>query len=579
MIRRDDLLKRTFQHYLVPMVVLSIGGSMSEFLDGIVVSALIGNSALAIVNEGMPVMLLSSAVAVLIGTGGSSLYARLTGERKSKDAETVLSKSIAAQVFCGLVLTVVCFALSGQLAHILVGNASISVELESYIRVLALGSLPYLFVLAMNYFLIAAGYPNQATALIIIANAVNILMDFIYILVFDMGVNGAAWATLTGYSVATIATLILLGKHDIRFSKALAFTRKDGHLVQISKIGMSGALGQLGFVAKLFVMNLLANIYAGTSGVIVFSLCFQTISFASWGIAGITSSAMPIASTLFGEHDYAGLRIVMRSATKYLAFAMVALFGLCELFPSILTWLYSISDPELVQMSFHAIRIFTSVHLLRSFVILLMTYYATTAHEGLAMTLSIVDSFGVVPASILLCLGIGLDGIWFSFPLVGAISLLMVFAIPTVLNRRNGGVTKGILMLPSKPNAPVLDVTIELSDADATVLSEEMIAFASKHGCKASQANIIGVLAEEMTEYTVQQAEENTFIDVLTRIEDEHIVMCFRSSGAPLSSLNVAKDAGSSLATTNDQVLHRLASKIEYERILGLNSTLIVLDR
>lgn len=70
MIRRDDLLKRTFQHYLVPMVVLSIGGSMSEFLDGIVVSALIGNSALAIVNEGMPVMLLSSAVAVLIGTGG-----------------------------------------------------------------------------------------------------------------------------------------------------------------------------------------------------------------------------------------------------------------------------------------------------------------------------------------------------------------------------------------------------------------------------------------------------------------------------------------------------------------------------
>lgn len=552
---------------------------MSEFLDGIVVSALIDNTALAIVNLGMPVLLLSAAVALLMGQGGSSLYARFIGEREPERSDAVLSQALLVMVVCGGVLTGVCYAFSGQIARLLTNDELLLIQLEPYVKVLSLSSLAYLSTLGMNYFVIAAGYPKQATVIMIVANVVNITMDFVYILVFGMGVEGAAWATLTGFTVAAVITAVFFQRHDMRILGNLSLIGHEKHFVRIVKIGVPSALGQIGFAAKLIVLNLLANYYAGSDGVVVFALCFQTISLVSCMLVGIVSCVQPIASTLFGERDFEGLRIVMRSASKYLAVSMLAFFFLCELFPVVLTSLYSIVDPALMTMSFHAIRIFSFVHLLRTFVVLFMQYYSVTDHEDVGVALSTEDSFGVLLVAPLLCLVFGIDGIWLSFPLVGAIGCLMILGGALRTNRRNSHHEKGILMLPEGNAGFVLDITIEMSDADAASLSQQVIDFARRQGCRADQANILGVLAEEMTEYTLEHAEKDTLIDVLVRIEDERITMCFRSSGAPLSALNAIENPDASLVFTSGQMLHRLASELEYKRILGLNSTLIALNR
>lgn len=172
--------------------------SLNEFADSMLVSRLLGSEAMAIVNLGMPVMLAMAAVYLLLGSGGATAYAICLGQRDHEAAGRSLTAALIVSVAVGLLFLVLGNLFSRPLVGLLCRDLSLRPKFSSYFRILLFSSPLLIVILTFVSFLPSAGYPGLSTAVNVTANVVNILMDYVYIHIFRMGLEGAADRTRCG---------------------------------------------------------------------------------------------------------------------------------------------------------------------------------------------------------------------------------------------------------------------------------------------------------------------------------------------------------------------------------------------
>lgn len=152
--RKEYILGKKFNQYLIPSIMITLAASLSEFVDGIIVSNLLDVTALSIVNMGMPVMFLGAVCFVLLGNGGSIQYVTYLGKMQKQEAEKALTVSMFMLVVSALALTTVGYFSCDQLIHLAIGNQpSLYSDLIQYVRILLL-SLPVIIpVVGLTYFI------------------------------------------------------------------------------------------------------------------------------------------------------------------------------------------------------------------------------------------------------------------------------------------------------------------------------------------------------------------------------------------------------------------------------------------
>lgn len=129
-------------------------------------------------------------------------------------------------------------------------------------------------------------------------------MDYVYIRVFGMGVEGAAWATLTGYTAGAVIVAVLLAGKKIRVRATRDIVRSMDLMGEIIKRGGPDALTQIGFSLQFAFINAVAGNLAGTAGILAFSLCIQMNSIVSIFVGSLIGSSVPFLSVLHGQRDF-----------------------------------------------------------------------------------------------------------------------------------------------------------------------------------------------------------------------------------------------------------------------------------
>ena len=580
--RNGKLVRKCFNSYLFPMILLNVGVSLSEFVDSIVVSRLLGESALVIVNVCMPLVLAYATIACLFGIGGSVRYANLLGERQPEEANRIFTASCLVIALLGALFGIVIFASAEGFAALFAAKEELLPDMLRYIRATAFVGIPYMFVTCISSYLTSAGNPKLSSMLVVIANVINLFMDVFYIRVLGTGVEGAAYATFTGYLVAAVLFFLIRSRTALRFA---ACTRESCRtLLSVIGIGMAAGLGQIGCAFKFSAMSLLGNQYAGYDGQIVASLCIQTISIVSLVIAGVLQSFLPIVATLKGEEDYRGIRLCIRHAYLVMMSLMLVIVLLFECFPLQVGSIYNIASDSAASLAKTGFRIFSLVHLFRATVLFLMYYYSSGGYKKLALSISILDSFLVIPIAMLLCRLMGINGLWLAFSVTAVLCLLWIAASAVFLNRQQERRTTGLLLLPVRTNdVPVFDATIEDTPDNAQALSSSVISFLQKNSCPERLCVFSGVLTEELSVYIMEQTERITFLDVLIKVHHDKIIMYFRSDGKPLSGLNCLNEQQESDQRKEEidsrLMLQKLSDRLDYARLLGMNSVVIELRR
>lgn len=573
--RSDRLLFRKFNQYLLPTMITYAALSLNEFVDSMLVSNLLGSDAMAIVNLGMPIMLVMAAAYSLLGNGGSTVYAISIGKREHEAAGKSLTAAVILALLAGVIIMLPGRVFTSSLASMLCKEAALIPKFEEYLSVLSLSAPFMVVILTVVSFLPSAGYPTFSTAINVIANVINIVMDYVYIRYFHMGVEGAAWATLTGYicAAAVIVIAAVAGRMKLYVSKNIKEALKDRS--EILRLGRPDAINQIGLSIQFAVCNRLASVYAGANGVVAFSLALQSSSLMSVFIGGVIGASIPILAVLHGQKDYHGEEYILRTSMLTQLGISAAGMMLLIVFASRAAAFYNIVDAEQLAMSVYALRIYSLMYIPRDAVIVHYRYLKIIGFERYSAVLSALDSFAaIIPIALILCPLFGINGLWYTFPL--AATLLAVFWLIRNLRiaEKSDGALKGPMLYETgEASKALLDVTISDRSEEISDLSIKLQELCEENGISKIDAVKAAMAVEEIAVYVSNRLHRKTHADIIVRLNDGNIEIDFRSLG---SAFNPYVDEDGDISE-NVRVLRSIASSIENEYILGMNSTRITI--
>lgn len=574
--RNGRIITRKFFRYVVPMVMSTIAISLNEFVDSILVSQLLGSDAMAMVGMGCPLMLAFAVIYVMLGIGGSVLYAKNAGEQDLSQAGRSFTVTSVTACAVAAVLTVSGLLLIRPLCGLLCRDSSLIPDFLPYLRILMMSGILIIPLQVGIYFLSALGKPGLGMAVNLTANGVNLLMDYVYIRFLDTGLKGAAMATLTGYAAGLIIILaaVLTGKLRLPFTRTglKEFRKLPSALVR----GVAPAANQLGYCIKISFCNTLALTIAGISGLTVFSLCMQAVSIASIIIAGVIEAMVPILSSLQGQRDFNGIRILLRTVFRLQFIANLVLVVLMEIWPQFILFIYNIPDMY-TDDAVLALRIFSLMFVLRGFVLLFMYYFQISNRKVYALLISLADGLGIIPVVMVTTCIFGITGLWIAFPLLSAVMLAAIICVNLVIASRKGSRYHGMLLIEEESRRiPTFDATVRLDSQSISCISKDLQAFCESQMKDSTLPVLVAVAAEEMSVYSMTMKDLTYLdeLDILVKIFPKEILMDFRSIGRPFN-IATAHQSGFS----NALMLKRIASSEEYAYIVGMNQTRIHIGR
>jgi len=344
----------------LPTVTAQLINMLYNIVDRIFIGHIeeIGDLALTGVGVCMPIIMIVSAFAALVSSGGAPRASIAMGEKNTESAEKILGNCFSLQIVISVILTAVLLIFNRPLL-LAFGASENTIEYAcDYMNIYAFGTIFVQLTLGMNAFVTAQGYSKIAMLSVVIGAATNIALDPLFIYVFGMGVKGAALATVISQSLSTAWVLFFL------FSKKAMIRLKAGNM----KISAKIILPCLGLGLATFMMQASESVisvcfnsslldYGGDIAVGAMTILSSVMQFAMLPMNGIAQGAQPILSYNFGAKNATRVkktyRLLLISCLTYsvLLWSVIMIFP--RLFPSIFT-----PDAALIDFTAGVIRIY-----------------------------------------------------------------------------------------------------------------------------------------------------------------------------------------------------------------------------
>ena len=426
--RNYKLISEKFKEFFLPTLLMSMAMNISVFIDTLIVGNLLGSiniSAMALI---APILTFVNLIYWMVGLGGSLLASVSKAERKSEKGDMYFTSSMFLLLVIGLLFSVFGLVFLNNIISALTSNPALAVLVKKFLGVYLIGS-PLIFVLmGVAYFSRADGKPKLSFYSLLIANVVNLIMDLFYILVLGMDIQGAALATVTGYTVGTIFIMQYFFAKD-RTMHFISVTKiKLKAIYDIITSGFPTASGQLFLTIKLLFINTLISLIIGKAGLTAFAVCYNSLFIIYIFLIGTAQSMSPIVSIYNQEKDYAGVKFTIQRSLKIVLLSGSIFTLIFLLFPTTILNIFGVWDPTDIAVGVNALRIFSLSIIGTGITFLMMFYTQAIQHKKFSFIISITEGLLIpIPAAFLLSSVIGADGIWISFFLaeVGTIILIL----------------------------------------------------------------------------------------------------------------------------------------------------------
>lgn len=577
--RSYNLVRAKFREFFLPTLLMSMAMNLSTFMDTLIVGNTLGPiniSAMALI---APIITFINLVYWMIGLGGSLLSAVSKAERNQEKSDMYFTISIVLLILVGLCFSSLGLVFMDQLVAALTSNPQLAVLVERFLGVYFMGSPLLFFLMGIAYFIRADGMPRLSFYALLISNIVNLILDLFYIMVLGMDIQGAALATITGYTVGTIFIMQYFFRKE-RTMHFISLAKCKLYLVgDIVKLGFPPASMQLFLTIKLFFINTLILLYAGKPGLTAFSVFYNSLYIIYMFLIGTSQSMSPIVSIYFQEKDYYGVKFTLNTSLKIVLLTGVVFTALLLAFPSNLLNLFGVTDPVDISVGVNALRIL-SLSIIGTAVTFLMMFYTQAIKQGkLSFLISITEGL-LLPVTLAYLLSgvMGIDGIWVSFLLAEVGTIILIYLSTRLIAQQSHGDLSGFFLMGNYQDVPVLDVTIKNSLSDAVGISQKLINFAQENGVDPKTSVLIGMAVEEMAVNIINyNPHKIEYMDILTKIGENEITVAFKDSGTEFDpSTYTPEDEGS---FESIEVLQKIANEISYARLIGLNSTVITIKR
>lgn len=426
----DHFTYRKLVRFVLPSIVMMIFTSIYTVVDGLFVSNFVGKTAFAAINLCMPLLMGVSALGFMIGTGGSAIVARTLGEGHNEKANAGFSLLVYTMIIGGLLLSLICFLVLPYICRAYGAEGELLENAVMYGRISAVSLTAFMLQNVFQSFFVTAEKPQLGLAVIIAAGVANMVLDYLFIAVLELGIAGAALATVTGELIGGLFPLFYFARKNpsrLRLGKT-SFNGKT--LLQACTNGSSELMTNLSSSLVNSLFNLQLMKFSGENGV----ASFGTIMYANFIFNaiyfGYAIGSAPIVSYNYGAENDSELKNMFKKSLSFVAFWGIFLVCLAQIMASPLANLFAGYDPELCAMTSHGFRLFSRAFLLSGLNIFGSAFFTALNNGLLSALISFLRTLVFqLAAVILLPMLFGLDGIWNAVAVAELLTMFVTVAL------------------------------------------------------------------------------------------------------------------------------------------------------
>ena len=426
--------------YALPAIIAMTATSLYNIVDSIYIGHGCGTLALSALTVAKPFMDICAAFGSLVGVGASSLLAIYLGEKDYDRANRVLGNVIVMNIILSALVMVVGLVWLDPILMLFGASEDTLIYAHEYMEIILYGNILTHLYFGLNAMLRSAGHPRFSMTATIVAVGVNIILDPIFIFGMDMGVRGAALATVISQSIAVTWQITkFTNKNElVRFHRGI--WRLNKHItLRALAIGMSPFLYNIAHCVVVIILNNQFKTFGGDTAIAAYGVINRLTFVVAMIVMGLNQGMQPIAGYNYGAKQYGRMLQSFYLTCLYATGVMSIAFVLGECCPRLVTQMFT-HDPELLELTITPMRIICSTMLIIGFQMVTGNLFTSIGRAGKAIFLSLTRQvLYLIPLALLLPMCFTSDpilGVWWSIPISDMLSAVTA-AIMLFVEMRN----------------------------------------------------------------------------------------------------------------------------------------------
>ncbi len=428
-------LKKLLIKFLFPSILAMLATSVNILCDTIFISQGVGKEGLSALGIAIPIYNVYNALSLLIGMGGATLYSINMGKKNNEKANQVFNTSIFIAIIIGLSISIFGYIFSKNIAIMFGASQQILGLSDEYLKIILLSGINFILSGVLQAFIRNDGAPKLSMVAGITGNMFNVVFDYVFIFVLDMGMRGAAIAT----AIAPMVTLIIIATKFIKKSGHPRFNYnsiKIQYITNIFKVGISSSFIEVSGAIVIILFNYILIDMIGEIGVAAYSIISNIALIGVAILSGISQAIQPIVSVNFGAEHYDRV-IKTRKAAIYIAIAFGIVFFLVgNIFTKEVISFFNNSDLKLIEITARGMRIYFVAFIFIGINMVNISFFQAISHAKISNTMSIIKSFALVLINLsILPKVFGINGLWSTIPVAEFITLIIgIFIVKYNMN-------------------------------------------------------------------------------------------------------------------------------------------------
>lgn len=429
--------------FSIPAIIGMLVNALYNIVDGVFVGRYVGSLGLAGVSVSYPIMIVVLAFIMLIGFGATSLISIRLGEGEKDVAEKILGNATTLLVVVPIVLFILVQIFLDNMLMLFGASANVLPFAKSYMSIVSFGFLFQAIGFGMNNFIRAEGNPKTAMFTMLIGAILNTILDAIFIIGLDMGIKGAALATVLAQMISSIWVLsyFLSGKSLLKVKKENLKLESDT-VRYIVTLGFAQFSLQIANSIVAVIANKTLLHYGGDISISAYRIINNLAMLFLMSIFGINQGAQPIIGYNYGAKQFDRVKktlfLAIGSATAIVLFG----FAVVRIFPEQLVMLFTKDDKELISMTVDGMKIFLLALPIIGFQIVSSSYFQAIGKPKQSVLLGLSRQVIIlIPATLILPTFYGLKGVWMAAPTSDILSsILTTFFLVQAIKNLNSNI-------------------------------------------------------------------------------------------------------------------------------------------
>lgn len=416
----------------IPLILAQLVQILYNVVDRIYIGHLPGENNIALTGVGLtfPIITLIMAFTCLFSMGGNPLFAIARGAHEEDKAEKIMGNVFSLLLICSVIIMIVCYLFRKPILYLFGASDASYVYADAYLKIYLIGTPFAMLTSGMNGFINGQGFPRMGMLTTIIGAVLNLILDPIFIFIFDMGVSGAALATIISQIVSAIwVILFLTGSKAILHIKRKYFPIDISLFKEIISLGMAGFIMQGTNCLVQIVCNATLQNWGGDLYVGVMTVLNSVREMLTLPVFGISNGAQPVLGYNYGAKEFdrvkAGIRFTSIAGICYTSLAWIFVM-IC---PKVLISIFS-NDAAMLEIGPSALNLYFFGFFFMAFQFAGQSVFQALGKAKRAIFFSLFrKAIIVVPLTLLLPgLGLGVNGVFLAEPISNAIGGIACFA-------------------------------------------------------------------------------------------------------------------------------------------------------